>query len=126
MRKRFAIAGVLVVAAIAVLIYFGFQWGNVYYYTVAEIKENSMSLSGKDVRVAGEVANGTVEWEDEDVVLRFTLVENDERLDVVYYGVFSDVLQGGQDVVVEGIYNDGILKASTIMTKCPSKYVPRE
>ena len=82
--------------------------------------------TGKDVRVAGEVANGTIEWEDDDVVLHFTLVENEERLDVVYHGIFSDALQGGQDVVVEGKYSDGILMASTIMTKCPTKYEPRE
>lgn len=127
MQKKFIIGGILIVAALASLLYTGFREGAVYYYTIAELKENSSSLTGKDIRVAGNVADGSIEWEAESLTLRFTMSDEEDSLPVVYKGIIPDNFEGGREVVVYGKYDqDGIFSADSILTKCPSKYVPQE
>ena len=68
-----------------------------------------------------------MEWESDTFTMRFTLIEGDESLAVVYHGVVPDSLQEGREAVVGGIYDtDGFFLADTILTKCPSKYAPQE
>ena len=127
MQKKFIIGGILIVAALASLLYTGFREGAVYYYTIAELKENSSALMGKDVRVAGNVADSSIEWEAESLTLRFTMSDEKDSLPVVYNGIIPDNFEGGREVVVYGKYDqDGIFSADGILTKCPSKYVPQE
>lgn len=127
MQKKFIIGGILIVAALASLLYTGFREGAVYYYTIAELKENSSSLIGKDIRVAGNVAAGSIEWEAESLTLRFTMSDEEDSLPVVYNGIIPDNFEVGREVVVYGKYDrDGIFSADSILTKCPSKYVPQE
>jgi cytochrome c-type biogenesis protein CcmE len=45
-------------------------------------------------------------------------------LAVAYTGVVPDMFAEGRDVIIEGRYADGVLRAQTIMTSCPSKYEP--
>ncbi len=126
-RKRYIIGGVLVVAAIAALIYLGFLYGTIYYYTVAELKANAINLTGEEIRVAGKVADNSMEWDGGNLTLRFTLVDEEEDLPVVYHDVIPDNFQEGRDVVLDGIYyEDGVFIADEILTQCPSKYVPRK
>jgi cytochrome c-type biogenesis protein CcmE len=79
------------------------------------------------VRVNGQVAPGSVEQEAQGTILRFTIVdvEGEESLPVVYQGVVPDTFKVGNEIVIEGHLNsDGIFQANTILTKCPSRYVP--
>ena len=127
MQKRYIIGGVLVIAAIAALVYFGFQYGTIYYYTIAELRENTIELTGEEIRVTGRVAENSMEWDGGNLTLRFTLVDEEESLPIVYHDVMPDNFQEGRDIVVDGIYyEDGVFIADEILTKCPSKYVPRE
>ena len=127
MQKKFIIGGILIVAALASLLYTGFREGAVYYYTIAELKGNSSSLIGKDIRVAGNVAAGSIEWEAGSLTLRFTMSDEEDSLPVVYEGIIPDNFEVGREVVVYGKYDrDGIFSADSILTKCPSKYVPQE
>ena len=126
-RKRYIIGGIIVIAAIAALVYFGFQYGTIYYYTVAELKENVTELIGEEIRVAGKVEENSIDWDGGNFTLTFTLIDEEENLPIVYYDVIPDNFQEGRDVVVDGIYyENGIFIADEILTKCPSKYVPRE
>ncbi|TET13907.1 MAG: cytochrome c maturation protein CcmE [Dehalococcoidia bacterium] len=126
-RTRYLVGGALILAAIGFLLYSGLREGSIYYYTVTELKEDSASLSGKEIRVAGQVADGSVDWELDTQTLRFTLVDQGESLPVVYHGVVPDTFQAGREVVVCGKYDqDGVFLADDILAKCPSKYVPRE
>ena len=126
-RTRYLVGGALILAAIGFLLYSGLREGSIYYYTVAELKEDSASLSGKEIKVAGQVADGSVDWELDTQTLRVTLVDQGESLPVVYHGVVPDAFQAGREVVVCGKYDqDGVFLADSILTKCPSKYVPRE
>jgi cytochrome c-type biogenesis protein CcmE len=47
---------------------------------------------------------------------------------VVYKGNVPDLFRPGRDVVVDGRYANGVFTAvpGTLVTKCPSKYVPKK
>jgi cytochrome c-type biogenesis protein CcmE len=127
LRKKYVIGGILILAAVSFLLYTGFREGTVYYYTVSELKENAAALMDKEIRVTGQVADGSMEWEPDSLTVRFTLLDENESLPITYRGIAPDNLQEGRDVVVGGKYReDGIFLADNILTKCPSKYEPQE
>ena len=126
-KKRFLFGGIIVFIAIGYLGFMGFQSSATYYYTVSELMEQGSSISGQDVRVNGQVSPGSVEQEPGSLTLRFTMTEGERSLPVVYHGVVPDAFKAGSEVVVEGYLNsDGVLQSDTILTKCPSKYVPKD
>ena len=124
-KKRFIIGGTLIIIAIVFLIVLGLKSGATYYYEVSELLAQEPSLAGKTVRVTGEVASDV---EHEVGKLRFRIIDTASQnttLPVVYQGPLPDTFQAGRDIVVEGKYTSGgVFEATTIITKCPSKYQP--
>ena len=47
---------------------------------------------------------------------------------VVYKGTVPDAFKAGGDIVVDGRYANGVFTAipGTLITKCPSKYTPKQ
>ena len=127
LRKKYIIGAVLLLVAVGFLLYTGFREGTVYYYTISELKEKAELLADKEIRIAGQVADGSIEWEADTFTMRFTLVEEGESLPVIFHGVAPDNLQEGREAVVGGKYDaGGFFLADNILTKCPSKYAPQE
>jgi len=54
-------------------------------------------------------------------------VKGSATVPVVYTGNVPDLFRPGRDVVVQGRYANGVFTAvpGTLVTKCPSKYVPK-
>ena len=126
-RRRFLIGGFIVFLAVGYLGYIGFQEAATYYYTVGELLEQGSSIYGENVRVNGQVASGSVEQEAAGRILRFTIIDGEESLPVVYQGIVPDTFKVGNEVVIEGHLNSaGIFQAHTLMPKCPSRYVPKK
>ena len=126
-RKKFLVGGMIVFLAIAFLGYMSFAGATTYYYEVSELLELGSSIYGENARVNGQVAPGSLEQESVGGILKFTLIDVDgeESLPVVYQGIVPDTFKVGNEVVVEGRLNsDGVFQASTLMPKCPSRYVP--
>lgn len=125
-KKRFIIAAIVLCLGVGYLAFIGFKSSASYYLTVSEVGERADSIYGSRVRVNGHVAPGSVDWDSKNLALRFTLTEGEKSLPVAYKGVVPDAFKADSDVVVEGKLNrDGVLQASTILTKCPSKYAPQ-
>jgi cytochrome c-type biogenesis protein CcmE len=61
--------------------------------------------------------------------LRFQLrdVKGTATVPVVYTGSVPDLFRPGRDVVVDGRVRNGVFVAvpNTLVTKCPSKYIPK-
>lgn len=123
-KKKFLIGGLIVVLAMGYLGFVGFQRSATYYYSVSEfLGQGSVAYSG-NVKVNGQVSPGSVEQAGR--TLRFTLTEGGQSLPVVYQGAVPDTFKTGVDVVIEGqMGSAGVFQANTILTKCPSKYVPQ-
>lgn len=124
-HKKLIIASLILIIAIAGLGYAGFMGSSTYYYEVGEFLDKGQALVGMKTRVSGEVNSVTT---DSDFTLRFTLKDmtgRDDSIPVVYSGQVPNTFEAGRQVVVEGkIDQQGIFEASSIITKCSSKYEP--
>lgn len=126
-KKRFLIGGMVIILAISYLGFVGFQSSVTYYYTVSELLAKGSSVYDQNVRLKGVVAPGSVEQESVGKVLKFTIVDGEESLPVIYQGVVPDTFKAGGEVVVEGQLDaTGVFQAHKLMPKCPSRYVPQQ
>ena len=127
MRKRYFIGGGILALAVSLLVYASLSGAVSYYLTVNELLDKGNELYGERVRVAGKVVNNSIEWDADNLELRFFITEGDDNLLVVYEGARPSGLKEDSNILVEGKYrSDNTFQANTIILKCPSKYEPEE
>ena len=123
MKKRYLFGGVILVIATAYLIYLSFGSSASYYVTVSEFFDKGTELYDTNVRVAGKIADKSIDWNAEDLELNFTIAEGGETMAIIYHGAKPSAFKVGSNILVEGQYHsDGIFRASQLILKCPSKY----
>ena len=126
-KRKFMIGGLVILLALIYLGYTAFQGAATYYYTVSELLGQGNAIYGQNVRVNGQVAADSIEQKAGALELKFNVIEGDKSLPVFYRGTVPDTFKAGIEVVVEGQLNStGIFRANTLLTKCPSKYVPEK
>lgn len=127
LSRKFIIGGLIIFIALAFLGYRAFKESVPYYYTVSELSTQGDSVCNQLVRVNGVVAPGTVEPGADTLTIEFKLTDGSQSLPVIYHGVVSPTFKEGAEVVIEGRYNpDAVFEASSILTRCPAKYVPEK
>ncbi|MBI3089889.1 MAG: cytochrome c maturation protein CcmE [Candidatus Tectomicrobia bacterium] len=144
---RFLVGGVIILGAIAYLVYTGARDTMMYYLTVAEVHAKGESLIGQGVRIAGKVQPNSIKRDTQGFGVNFLMVDvpaktNDtesglvavrqasllrdgapKTLPVHFAGIVPDMFKDNADVIVEGqVRSDGSFHAKTLMTQCPSKY----
>ena len=88
-------------------------------------------LSGKkgEVQLAG-VVTGPVTGDARGSGLRFTLKDFDgpANVEVVYTGAVPDLFESGRHVYLRGELRGGVFvgEKDSLVTKCPSKYAPKQ
>jgi len=123
-RKRFIIAALVVVAAAGALIYIGVRGSSMYYMTLAEMRDRGDTVYGDKIRLGATVVDGSIQA-DADGVTRFVVTDGANELPVSYAGGVPDAFKDGADVVLQGrLTPSGNFEASSLLTKCPSKYKP--
>jgi cytochrome c-type biogenesis protein CcmE len=124
-RLRTAIVVLAVLGAVVVLVLRANRSGVVYYYTVSELLAESASARPRGLRVTGKVVPGTVSQEGR--TLLFRLSDSKNSLPVRYNGTFPGTFTDSSEVVLEGRLDSLIVfRASSLLTKCPSKYKAQE
>jgi cytochrome c-type biogenesis protein CcmE len=118
-----ALAGLVIVGAVAYLIYANTQSNAAYDMTVSQLKQCTGCLS-QSVRLEGTVLKGSIQRDDATQRLAFVVSDGTQSLPVVYTGVVPDIFNAGIQVVVEGHYTgkNSAFQAQTLLTKCPSKF----
>jgi cytochrome c-type biogenesis protein CcmE len=96
------------------------------YSTVPKVVADS-TLVGKRVKVGGTVIEGS--WDKKSNPMVFTIRDEADKtgtgptLKVIYTGAAPSTFGDGVVAIVTGVMEDGkTLKASEMITKCPSKY----
>lgn len=117
---------VLFLGGVGYLVGSGVTQNSVYFLNVGEaLATESSSL--KQARLFGNVAAQGIEPVQPGPGVSFILLDKDnpgQTLRVTYRGAVPDAFKAGAEVIVEGGL-DGAGKtftASTLITKCPSKY----
>jgi cytochrome c-type biogenesis protein CcmE len=127
MRRKFLLGGVVITASIAYAAYLGASSGWQYYLQVDECLGQADHFRDKRLRVSGRVATGSLKASPEYREATFVLEGNERKLPVSYRGSVPDNLAEGRDVVVEGaLAGDGHFQCDTLITRCASKYAPKE
>ena len=124
-RKRFLIAGSILVLAMAGLIYMGIRSTAMYHMEVGELLAQGSDAYGEKVRLGGDVVEGSIQSDRSGEALHFDLTDGTHTVPVVYRGVVPDAFEPGAEVVMNGaLTRSGTFEASSLLAKCPSKYVP--
>ena len=120
-RSKFIIGGAIIVLALGYLIVSSIGGSTAYYLTVEEVK--AQGPLERTVRVAGTVIGETIEWNAQELMLKFKIADDSGSLAVIYSGPRPDMLRDDAEAVVEGRYIEGeSFEANNLLLKCPSKY----
>jgi len=123
MKKKFIIGGVIVLAAVVYLLVLIINSSTSYYLGVSEFYDKIDQFEDANVRIAGTIADNSIEWNAEELDLRFTITEGGENMPVIYNGSQPNGFKAGSNLLVEGKYDsDGIFHASQLILRCSSKY----
>ena len=123
MKKRMiAVSGVIVIVLILVLAFVG---GNTAATTmsIAEAAENPQA--GQKVQVSGNVVQDSFSTSNDVLTFKIYDPEGDPatQLEVRYDGAASSTFGNDVTAICTGkVGEDGVLNASELVTKCPSKY----
>jgi cytochrome c-type biogenesis protein CcmE len=124
---KFGLAIVVIIAALGYLAFTGVQQSKSYYVTIKELHGMDDSAYSKRLRVAGNVAPGSIKRHGTHV--EFTLMEQGQMLPVVYNGSEAppDTFVDNSQALAEGTYGrDDVFHAKMLQAKCASKYAPKD
>lgn len=124
---RFGAVITIIVLALGYLAFTGVRDSKSYYVTIKELNGMGDSAYSKRLRVAGNVAPGSIKRHG--THMEFLLVEQDHSLPVVYSGTEAppDTFKDNAQALAEGRFGrDGVFHASNIQAKCASKYAPKQ
>ena len=125
--RRFIIGGLVILAALAYIIYGGMQEAIVYFVTPSELKAKETTSTDKFLRMGGMVAQGSLQKDIQNLTYRFEITDGTASVPVFFRGVPPDLFAEGKGAVVEGrISADGVFQATTIMAKHAEEYSPPE
>ena len=94
-----------------------------YYKEIAELQAMGSDGVDKRLRVGGDVEANSIVRDGQQV--RFTIVQNDLKLNVVYAGSepLPDTFKDGAQALADGKLDaSGVFHATKIQAKCASKY----
>jgi cytochrome c-type biogenesis protein CcmE len=124
-RLRTALLVAVVLGVVAFLVVRANRSGVVYYYTVSELLAPSATARPRGLRVTGKVVPGTVSQQGR--TLEFRVSDGHNSLPVRFLGTSPGTFTDSSEVVLEGrIDSVNVFRASTLLTKCPSKYKAQE
>ena len=122
---RIGAATLLILGTIAYLAITGVQSDKSYYVTIHELNAMGSKAYTRHLRVAGNVAPGSIERSGANV--QFVLLEQGNTLKVNYQGVEPppDTFKDNAQALAIGMYSrDGVFHATQLQAKCASKYAP--
>lgn len=92
--------------------------------TISHINENRTELKDTYITTEGLLVDGSVEWNADDIELKFMLEgEDGAEIPVIYHGVEPDNFTDEVIIIIQGYLNDqGIFEAEKVQTRCPSTY----
>jgi len=119
---RLWIAGGLVVASAFYLVVSSLSAAGMSELPIRTVREQGLV---NRVKLNGVVEPASTRYDETRMELRFTMAdEQGEHIEVLFAGIKPNAFRDGGQVMIEGYYDAGkdVLRAETLMAKCPSKY----
>lgn len=123
--RRLWVAGAVVMAALAFLVWKGLGNATLYFRTADEAVAQKKSLGTKRFRIEGNVVAGTVheDREDGDTVVDFTIESSNVTVPIVHRGDPPEMFQPGIPVVLEGRFDGDHFASDRILVKHSETYI---
>ena len=97
-----------------------------YFYTPSELAAAKPEV-GKAIRLGGMVQAGSIKRDPDGVTVRFVVIDQTGKQNVVYRGITPDLFVENSGVVAEGSMGaDGLFVAENLLAKHDENYKPRE
>jgi cytochrome c-type biogenesis protein CcmE len=122
---KIIVASIIVLATVAYLAITGVRDNKSYYVTIGELRGMGDKAYVRHLRVAGNVAPGSIERSGTNA--NFTLLEQGKTLRVAYHGTEPppDTFKDDAQALAIGTFgHDGVFHATQLQAKCASKYAP--
>ena len=125
--KRFFILALIVLTLLILLTFQATQSSASLVLIPSELVSKHEDVTR--IRVGGRVADKPFSYDTSgEFILKFFLRdrENPEStaIQVEYHGLKPDMFSIGRDIIVDGDFTNGTLRATNLLTQCPSKYEP--
>ena len=128
-QRKFVLGGMVICGVVGYLMVTGMRDSMMYYHTPAELVARASadpSWHEMGLKVGGRVAPGTVAFDQRTLDLRFDVLDiadGTTTFPVHFNGPLPDTFEEGRDVVLEGRFTQaGVFEATTVLTKCGSRY----
>ena len=122
-KATVVIASVIVVGAFTYLMLGNIEGDVVYFYTPTELLAKGDAAYDRAVRLGGQVAPGSVQWNAEALDLKFRVREGTNEVLVHSKGAPPQMFRDGMGVVVEGRFRrDGTFESKNLMIKHSEEY----
>ncbi len=124
---KIILATVVILATVGYLAVTGVRDNKSYYVTIGELHGMGDKAYVRHLRVAGNVAPGTIRRAGTNA--HFVLLEQGNKLDVAYQGTEPppDTFKDDAQALAVGTYgHDGVFHATQLQAKCASKYAPAD
>lgn len=148
MKPKFLVGGLLILAAVAYLIFSSTRASAERFITVQEMEAEGASVVGKSLRLTGAVVGDTIQYDPSTLTLTFEVAHapadyevteaqgglaevlhqavidpNRERVKVIYVGVKPDLLRNEAQAIMTGkVDENGVFHAEELLLKCPTRY----
>lgn len=125
-KRPFAIGALVVIlGAFGYLMYGGVEENLVYFLTPNELIAKGDKAIDRPVRLGGQVVPGSVQWNADNLDLRFRVTDGAKEVAVHSTGAPPQMFRAGIGVVVEGKYNrTGVFESHSLMVKHSNEYRP--
>jgi cytochrome c-type biogenesis protein CcmE len=126
-KIKFIVGGVAILALIVYLIVSGVSSAGSYYREVGEVLTQQATLTGKSLRVSGNVVQESILYDAPTLSLSFKISDPSDaskQLPIHFHGVRPDQIgREGASAIVEGkLLPNGAVEANNLLLKCPSRY----
>ena len=124
-KKTYIIALIFFASGLGYLAWSGFAEGRMPFVNVAEALAVPAGERSR-AKLFGTVSGQGLAMKNDGLGARFQLMDKDNTtltLWVDYQGALPDTFQEGAEVIVEGRWQEpSVFNATSVITKCPSKY----
>ena len=121
-RIQMVVAGLVLMAAAAVLMGVAFKDGIEFFRTPTQVVDE-MPEASERFRLGGIIKEDT--WEQGDTH-RFVITDLEHDILVVYKGIIPDLFEEGQMTIATGALVDGEFIATEVLAKHDEEYIPAE
>jgi cytochrome c-type biogenesis protein CcmE len=121
---RIGISSLVLILALAGLLYSTLSEGTEYYKHVEEVMVNPGAWHGKNLQLHGYVVKDSIMRKRDSLEYRFKVQSKGAVIDASYTGIVPDTFKDDSEVVLKGRLDaDGFhVVPNGVMAKCPSKY----